>query len=147
MAVKPGAPKDDGLGIRPAIYGIAPARSSRLSAIGFRGGILALGESPFVLRATTTLAWSLGMQTALLLVWLAWFDSTALVKSFRAWKPSLFAGFLGAFASQFWFIGFRSPQRRQCAHAGAGGGAFRPGRLAPASSTSPLRRANTPAWA
>jgi drug/metabolite transporter (DMT)-like permease len=28
------------------------------------------------------------------------------VKSFRAWKPSLFAGFMGAFASQFWFIGF-----------------------------------------
>jgi hypothetical protein len=26
--------------------------------------------------------------------------------SLRAWKESLFAGFMGAFASQFWFIGF-----------------------------------------
>ena len=59
-----------------------------------------------MLRATTTLAWSLGIQTALLLVWLACSTGTALVKSFRAWRPSLFAGFLGAFASQFWFIGF-----------------------------------------
>jgi len=24
----------------------------------------------------------------------------------RAWKPSLFAGFMGAFASQFWFLAF-----------------------------------------
>ena len=24
----------------------------------------------------------------------------------RAWKPSLFAGFMGAFASEFWFLGF-----------------------------------------
>ncbi len=24
----------------------------------------------------------------------------------KAWKPSLFAGFMGAFASQFWFLGF-----------------------------------------
>jgi uncharacterized membrane protein len=24
----------------------------------------------------------------------------------RAWKPSLLAGFLGAFASQFWFLAF-----------------------------------------
>ena len=24
----------------------------------------------------------------------------------KAWKPSLFAGFMGAFASQFWFLAF-----------------------------------------
>jgi drug/metabolite transporter (DMT)-like permease len=24
----------------------------------------------------------------------------------RAWKPSMFAGFMGAFASEFWFLGF-----------------------------------------
>jgi drug/metabolite transporter (DMT)-like permease len=24
----------------------------------------------------------------------------------RAWRPSLFAGFMGAFASQFWFLAF-----------------------------------------
>jgi uncharacterized membrane protein len=25
---------------------------------------------------------------------------------FRAWRPSLFAGFMGALASQFWFLAF-----------------------------------------
>jgi uncharacterized membrane protein len=25
---------------------------------------------------------------------------------FRAWRPSLFAGFMGAFASQMWFLAF-----------------------------------------
>ena len=25
---------------------------------------------------------------------------------FRAWKPSMMAGFMGAFASQFWFLAF-----------------------------------------
>jgi uncharacterized membrane protein len=24
----------------------------------------------------------------------------------RAWKPSMFAGFMGAFASEFWFLAF-----------------------------------------
>ena len=58
------------------------------------------------MRSTTTLAWSLGLQTAMLVVWLGAFDRPALFKSFSAWKPSLFAGFMGALASQFWFIGF-----------------------------------------
>ena len=34
------------------------------------------------------------------------FDRPALINSLKAWRQSLFAGFMGAFASQFWFIGF-----------------------------------------
>lgn len=30
----------------------------------------------------------------------------ALRNTFRVWRQSLLAGFLGAFASQFWFLGF-----------------------------------------
>ena len=77
-----------------------------LSAIGFRGAIVALPEGDFLIRATTILALGLTLQAATLGVWLLAFDRTALVASLRAWKPSLAAGFLGAFASQFWFIGF-----------------------------------------
>ena len=40
------------------------------------------------------------------MLWLLAFNRIVLVKIARAWRPSLFAGFLGAFASQFWFIGF-----------------------------------------
>ena len=52
------------------------------------------------------LALSLALQTALLLVWLAVFDRKALAASFGVWRVSLLAGFLGAFASEFWFLGF-----------------------------------------
>jgi drug/metabolite transporter (DMT)-like permease len=46
------------------------------------------------------------MQTAVLLVYLILFDRPALTKSFGVWRASSTAGFLGAFASQFWFLGF-----------------------------------------
>jgi drug/metabolite transporter (DMT)-like permease len=67
---------------------------------------LALGDGVFFVRATTTLVWSLGTQAALLGVWMFAFRRAALFESFRLWRASLFAGFMGAFASQFWFLGF-----------------------------------------
>jgi drug/metabolite transporter (DMT)-like permease len=33
-------------------------------------------------------------------------DRDVLVAIFRAWRPSMFAGFMGALASEFWFLGF-----------------------------------------
>ncbi len=77
-----------------------------LAAIGFRGGILALPEGSFLIRASTILVVSLVLQSGVLLVWLLAFDRGALAGSFRVWRASILAGFLGAFASQFWFIGF-----------------------------------------
>jgi drug/metabolite transporter (DMT)-like permease len=105
VSTKPGA----GLarsGFRPVALGIAAGAFFALSAVAFRGGILSLETGSFLIRATTTLAWSLAIQTAILLVWLGIFDRPALVGSLRAWRPSVGAGFLGALASQFWFIGF-----------------------------------------
>lgn len=90
----------------PVLLGLASGACFALAAVGFRGAILALPEVSFVLRATTTLAWSLGIQTTILAPYLALFDRAAFLGSLRAWRPSLFAGFMGALASQFWFIGF-----------------------------------------
>src|ERR1700674_4572898 len=59
---------------RPAAFGIAAAALFGLSAVGFRGGILALGSDSFVIGATVTLAASLLIQTALLLVYLVVLD-------------------------------------------------------------------------
>jgi drug/metabolite transporter (DMT)-like permease len=92
--------------LRPVFYGLAAGALFAASAIGFRGAILALDSGGTLIRASTTLAWSLGLQTAALTVWLLIADRAALVGSLRAWRPSLAAGFLGALASQFWFIGF-----------------------------------------
>jgi drug/metabolite transporter (DMT)-like permease len=77
-----------------------------LSAIGFRGGILHLESGGFLIRAGTVLVLALALQTAMLMVWMAVFQRDAIADSFRVWRASLLAGFLGAFASQFWFIGF-----------------------------------------
>jgi drug/metabolite transporter (DMT)-like permease len=91
---------------RPALLGIASGAMFAIAAIGFRGGIRALNAPNFVLAATTTLALGLIIQTALLSIYLALFDRAKLMAIFRAWRPSLLAGFTGAFASQMWFLAF-----------------------------------------
>ena len=58
------------------------------------------------MAATFTLAVGLVMQAALLTLYLALRDPKVLRAIAKAWKPSLFAGFMGAFASEFWFLGF-----------------------------------------
>jgi len=90
---------------RPVLLGIAAGAFFALAAIGFRGATLMLDAS-FLARATTTLVWGLAIQTALLLLWLVLFNRAALVGSLQQWRSSLLAGFLGALASQFWYIGF-----------------------------------------
>lgn len=106
MSVKPDAMRAMLKEAGPALLGIAAGACFGLSAVAFRGGILALPEGGFVLRASTILVLGLAIQTAVLLAYLVAFDRAALTKSFGVWRASLGAGFLGAFASQFWFLGF-----------------------------------------
>lgn len=105
MSAKPGTGLASS-GLKPVVFGLASGAFFALAAIGFRGAILALEQGSPLIRASTTLVWGLGIQTAILLLWLGLLDRKALMASFAAWRPSLGAGFLGALASQFWFIGF-----------------------------------------
>jgi drug/metabolite transporter (DMT)-like permease len=105
MSINAGA-KASTLSAGPVVMGIGAGALFALAAIGFRGAILELPAGSFLIRATTTLVWGLGAQTLILVLWLAVFDRAALWGSLKAWRPSLGAGFLGALASQFWFIGF-----------------------------------------
>jgi len=93
-------------GARPILMGVVAGAFFGLAATGFRGAILSLDSGSFVVRASTTLVCGLALQTAILVAWLVAFNRPALVGSLREWRSSLFAGFLGALASQFWFIGF-----------------------------------------
>jgi drug/metabolite transporter (DMT)-like permease len=106
MSVKPETFKSALHELRPLLLGIGAGGCFGLSAVLFRGAILELPSGGFVLRATTILALGLAIQTALLLAYLTVFDRASLMKSFGVWRTSLVAGFLGAFASQFWFLGF-----------------------------------------
>ena len=93
-------------GLKPVALGIFAGSLFAFSAIGYRGAILALDSGSFLIRATTTLACGLALQTFILMIWLALFDRAAMLGSLRHWRSSLAAGFVGAAASQFWFIAF-----------------------------------------
>jgi drug/metabolite transporter (DMT)-like permease len=77
-----------------------------LSAIGFRGAILSLNLPDFIVAATFTVTVGLVIQATVLSVYLLIRDRKVLQAIMRAWRPSLFAGFMGAFASEFWFLAF-----------------------------------------
>ena len=102
MALKPGTSMD----VRATLLGLAAGAMFALSAVGFRGAILSLGLPSYVMAATFTLVVGLVMQSALLSLYLWLRNPDVLVSIMRAWRPSLFAGFMGAVASQFWFLAF-----------------------------------------
>ena len=100
---KPGSEGSGLGGIRPTLLGLAAAAMFALSATGFRGAILQLHMTNYVAAATFTLTVALAMQAASLSLYLLRSPSVPWAIVY-AWRPSLFAGFLGAFASQFWFL-------------------------------------------
>ncbi len=93
-------------GYKPVLLGLFSGAMFALSAIGYRGAILSLGLPSFVLAATFTVAVGLLMQAGLLTLHLTVRDRAVLHAIARAWRPSLFAGFMGATASEFWFLAF-----------------------------------------
>jgi len=103
MSTKPGGMVG---GVKPTLLGLASGSMFALSAIGFRGAILQLGLPNYVMAATFTLAVGIAMQTVSLSLYLVLRNPSVLRAIVHAWRPSLFAGFLGALASQFWFLAF-----------------------------------------
>jgi len=104
MSLKPrGGAKADAL---PTVLGLGSGAMFALSAVTYRGAILSLAGTPFVLAATFTLVVGLAMTATLLSLYLALRDPGVLVAVIKAWRPSLFAGALGALASEFLFLAF-----------------------------------------
>ena len=102
MALKPGTAMD----VRATLLGLAAGAMFALSAVGFRGAILSLALPSYLMAATFTLVTGLLLQSLLLSFYLWQRDRHVLFAIVRAWRPSLFAGFMGALASQFWFLAF-----------------------------------------
>jgi drug/metabolite transporter (DMT)-like permease len=103
MSLKPGTSAG---GMRPTLAGLAAGAMFGLSAVGFRGAILSLGLPSYLMAATFTLVIGLLLQSVLLSAYLGLRDPAVLKAIMRSWRPSLFAGFMGALASQFWFLAF-----------------------------------------
>lgn len=104
MSLKPGGGSGDSW--RPTLLGLGSGTMFALSAIGYRGAILSLEGVGFTMAATFTLVIGLAMQAVLLSAYLMLRDPKVMREIMRAWRPSVTAGFLGALASQFWFLAF-----------------------------------------
>jgi len=91
---------------RPTVIGLIAAAAFALSANGYRGAIIAIQGASFVTAATYTLVLGLFVQTLVLTIYLLARAPGVLKAILGLWKPSLLAGFMGAFASQFWFLAF-----------------------------------------
>jgi drug/metabolite transporter (DMT)-like permease len=107
MSMKAGALGDMAVGgWRPTVLGLAAGATFALSAIGYRGAILSLHDPSYAMAATYTLTVGLIVQAVLLALYLVLRDRAVMAAILAAWRPSLFAGFMGALASQFWFLAF-----------------------------------------
>jgi len=104
-ALRPGAEKKL-FDVRSAGLGLAAAATFALSAVGYRGAILAVPGVAFVTAASFTLVLALFLQTLLLTIYLLARAPGTLRAIMLLWKPSMLAGFTGALASQFWFLSF-----------------------------------------
>jgi drug/metabolite transporter (DMT)-like permease len=104
-AVRPGGTKGFG-SLKPTVLGLVAAAFFALSAVGFRGAILVVPGVSFVTAASYTLVFGLFVQTLILTVYLLARAPDVLKAIFGLWKPSMFAGFMGSFASLFWFLAF-----------------------------------------
>jgi drug/metabolite transporter (DMT)-like permease len=91
---------------RPGLLGLASGAGFALAAVGYRGAALALGDTPYLVAAASTLAAALALQTAALGGWLLLRSPQSVAGALREWRPSLFAGFMGAAASAGWFTAF-----------------------------------------
>jgi drug/metabolite transporter (DMT)-like permease len=104
-ALRPGGEKGFAE-LKPTIIGLVAAAAFALSAVGFRGAIITVPGVSFVTAASYTLVWGLFLQTLILTIYLLWRAPKILRGILGLWKPSMLAGFMGAFASQFWFLAF-----------------------------------------
>jgi drug/metabolite transporter (DMT)-like permease len=104
-ALRPGAEKGFA-DLKPTLLGLGAAAAFALSAVGFRGAVIVVPGVTFVTAASYTLVFGLFVQTLVLTIYLLFRAPDVLRKILGLWKPSMFAGFMGAFASQFWFLAF-----------------------------------------
>ena len=90
----------------PTLLGLGSGAMFALSAVGYRGAILSVEGTTFVMAATFTLSIGIALTAGLLSLYLAMRNPAVLIATIRAWRPSVFAGLMGALASECWFLAF-----------------------------------------
>ena len=95
-----------GLTSRSAMFGIGSGAGFALSAVAYRAATQIAGTPSWLLNAALTVVVAQLLQTLMLGGWLWWRSPDVVVRTLRAWRVSLFAGFMGAAASAAWFAAF-----------------------------------------
>jgi drug/metabolite transporter (DMT)-like permease len=91
---------------KPALLGLASGTAFAFAAVGYRGAALSFNHAPYLSAAAVTLVAALALQTVALGGWLLARSPQVVAGALREWRPSLFAGFMGAAASAGWFTAF-----------------------------------------
>lgn len=89
---------------RNAVVGLASGTLFGVAAVAYRAASTSLGGPNFMMQAAVTLLFTITLQTVLMLLWMLWREAGELGRIGKAWKPSLFTGFVGATASFGWFM-------------------------------------------
>jgi drug/metabolite transporter (DMT)-like permease len=103
---RPFASLIEGFTSRSALLGLACGAGMAMAAVGFRAATQVAGTPSFALNAAFTLVVAQALQTLILGGWLYIRARDVMVRTLRAWRASLFAGFMGAAASAAWFTAF-----------------------------------------
>ena len=91
---------------RSAALGLVSATFFAFAAIGFRAAVIGVDSLSRPLAASFILVVGLAIQSATLALYLGLFDRPGARAIIGEWRSSLAAGFMGALASQFWFLAF-----------------------------------------
>ncbi len=87
-----------------AAIGLLSGTLFGIAAVAYRAASLSLEPSGFAMQAAVTLLWTITLQSAVMLAWMAWRDRTEIQRIAIAWRVSLLVGFVGATASFGWFM-------------------------------------------
>ncbi|MGE3652369.1 MAG: EamA/RhaT family transporter, partial [Reyranellaceae bacterium] len=88
---------------RAALLGVLSGSAFAISTVCFRGAALSLAPASAWLAAAWSLAAAQTAQVVMLGGWLLVRDSDVVLRTFKAWRSSLLAGFMGFAASAGWF--------------------------------------------
>ncbi len=91
---------------RATMLGVLAGGLFGISAVGYRGATLAIGDGEFFFRAAVTLAFVTAFQTVAMALWLAWREPGELARVLRAWRRTLPVGITGMLGSLGWFTAF-----------------------------------------
>ncbi|PQM60526.1 MAG: hypothetical protein CML40_05950 [Rhodobacteraceae bacterium] len=86
--------------------GLASGGFLALCSVCFRAATDSLSGDDLIVKAGTTLAISLLIQTILMGLWMQWAAKSEFVFTFREWRGSIVVGFFGALTSFCWFYAF-----------------------------------------